>query len=146
MRTDVVRHQSGLPPREIALVEASYARLQHRLVPLSIAFCERLLATRPNLYRLFPIEDVEKRELAASFLGFVVTNLRSADRLGELLEHMGGRGLLNGLSAGGVDDIGRSLLATLSDVEGEQWTDDTSRAWAVTCAWTAAALRRGARH
>ena len=78
MQTEVVRLPSGLPLREIVLVEASYARLQHRLEPLSIAFCERLLATHPSLYRLFPTDDVEKRVIAVSFLGFVVKNLRSS--------------------------------------------------------------------
>ena len=146
MLTETVHLHVGLPVRTIALVEASYARIQYRLDELSLAFCERLTPAHPHLALVFPAEDVEKRQIATSFLGFVVTNLRSADRLGELLERMGRRGLLNGLSAGGVDDIGRSLLAALADLEGDQWQSDTARAWSLVCAWTSALLRRGVAH
>lgn len=141
----VVRRQSDLPPRDIELVHESYARIEDRSSAVAIAFCERLFDVHPELCQLFPRGDAPARALAVSLLGFVVTNLRSTDRLCELLERMGARGLLVEVSSSGVDDMGRSFLATLREFEGTSWTADTAHAWALTYAWAAAAVRRGAR-
>lgn len=137
--------QASLPDREIELVRESYARVEDRVVVMAIAFCERLFDVHPNLQHLFPRDDAAKRALAVSVLGFVVTNLGSTNRLRELLERMGTRGLLDGVTALEVDGIGRSFLATLCEFEGPRWTLDTAHAWAVAYAWTSAAIRRGAR-
>jgi nitric oxide dioxygenase len=143
--SSVEHRQAGLFESEIELVDESYFRVESRLPAMTIAFCERAFEVHPELRTLFPRGDASQRVLAASFLGFVVTNLRSEDRLCELLERMGSRGLLDGVTAFEVEDIGRSFLATLSEFEGSKWTMDTAHAWARVYMWTLAAIRRGAR-
>ncbi len=140
----VAQRQTGLSDREIELVGESYARFEERLVAMAISFCERLFVGHPDFRDLFPRGDAPKRALALSFFGFVVTNLRSADRLSELLEHMGARGLLDDVTALELDAVGRIFLATLREFEGPRWTVETAQAWALTYMWTSAAIRRGA--
>jgi hypothetical protein len=131
----------GLTPETIELVERSHARLGPRRVALSISFCEEL-AQHPRLGAVFPVGDVEKRDLAVSFLDLVATNLRSPDRVGQVLERMGARGLLNGLSLDDVDGITKSFLTALGSFESDAWTRETEHAWTLACAWTIAVIRR----
>jgi hypothetical protein len=146
LKSDTVRLHAAFPPVELELLEASHARIQNRLVPFSIAFCERLAIEHSTLRRLFPIGDAGKREAAVSFLRFVVANLRSTDLLGRVLEQMGARGLIDGLSATCIDDLGRTFLGTLSEFEDrDDWTIDTEHAWALAWVWASAAIRRGMR-
>lgn len=136
----------GLPLRNIERVEASYARIAGRSRAMALAFYDELFQTMPTLRTLFPRDDLEQRQLALSFVGFVITNLRSVNRLVPLLERMGERGLLRDLSLEELDSIGKILLMVLREYEGPQWTVDTGHAWALAVAWTIAALRRGAAH
>jgi len=142
--SSIERCQAGLSEAEIELVDESYSRLERRLPAMTIAFCESAFEVHPDLRTLFPRGDASQRVLAASFLGFVVTNLRSEGRLCELLERMGSRGLLDAVTALEAEHIGRSFLATLSEFEGSRWTMDTAHAWARAYAWTLATIRRGA--
>jgi len=138
-----VRHVA-LPFDAVLRVDASYARIEGRLPALTHAFWTRLLASQPSLSVQFPASDPDKRAVAASFFGFVVTNLRSTDTLRELLERMGRRGLLNKVQIADVDAIGKSLLATLREFEGASWTVDTAHAWALAVTWITTTIRHGA--
>ncbi len=138
-----VRHVA-LPSDDVLRVDESYARIEGRLPALTHVFWTRLLASQPSLAARFPPADRDKRDVAATFFRFVVTNLRSTDTLRVLLERMGRRGLLNGVQIVEVDAIGRCLLATLREFEGSSWTVDTAHAWALTITWITTTIRHGA--
>jgi hemoglobin-like flavoprotein len=136
----------GLPLRKIELIEASFARVEPRSRAMAIAFYDELFETLPGLRAVFPRDDLEQRRIVASFVGFVVTNLRSPHRLAMLLERMGSRGLLGDLNHEETAAICRVILMVLREYEGDRWTVETSHAWALGIAWTVSALRRGDHH
>lgn len=136
--------QAALPLTNIELVEASYARIEPRGRAMALAFYDELFDTIPTLRAVFPRDDVEQRRIAASFIGFVVANLRAPNRLVPLLERMGERGMLQDLTREELTAVGRIVLTILRDFEGTHWTIETSHAWALCITWTIAALLRGA--
>ncbi len=132
-----------LPEDAVSLVLASYARLEDRLRAGAIAFYEYVFDAAPALRSRFPRDDADQRQIALSFVGFVMANLCSPQHLFPLLEHMAQRGFARGTSAESFDAIGRALLAALRELEGPNWTVDTAHGWAVTYVWVTTAIRQG---
>lgn len=135
--------RAGVPLRQLELVEASYGRIGGRERAAAIAFYDELFSARPTLRAAFPREDAAQRQVAASFLGFIAQNLRSVTRLVHLLERLGERGLLRDVTDEDVEAVGKALLIVVRAYD-PGWTLEVGHAWALTVAWTIAALRRGA--
>lgn len=133
----------GLPLEMVHAIEESYERLDAR-PSVATMFYDELFRIRPSLRSCFPRMDLAQRDVTRSFIGFVIANLRSPVQLRKLLERMGERGMLVGISRDDVNAIGRALLLTLRDLEGERWTRDLAHAWAMGFTWVVSAIRRGA--
>ncbi len=142
--TTTNKPSARIPLRAVELVDESYARLTPLLEGVASAFWERVDAATPSLERIFPVSDTDKRDVALSVFRFIIQNLRSTETLSRLLEKMGGRGLLRGVSSAEVDVVGKALLTSLRDYD-RAWDLETAHGWAVAYTWTLAAVRRGAR-
>ncbi|HEU4410760.1 MAG TPA: alpha/beta fold hydrolase [Polyangiaceae bacterium] len=138
------------PPgeREASLVRASLERAAGR--PGFVAtFYARLFERHPSLRALFPPDLGPQARKLGEALQLAVAGLRDADRLRPLLEDLGARHVLYGVSEGQLDCVRAVLLEWLEEVEGEAMTDELRAAWAR--AWRAidepfrSGLRRAAR-
>jgi hemoglobin-like flavoprotein len=134
----------AVPVADVALVAGSYRRVEDRGSAASVAFFTRVHEASPRLRRIFPHDDLDKRALAREMFDLVALHLDAQSELQSLLERMGRRGLLDGVSVHEVGAISAALLTTLREFD-TAWSDDVERAWATVFAWVLAALRRGAR-
>lgn len=134
-------YEQTLPLALVERVEQSYRKHADRVRSLTGVFFEEVFRIRPGLRSRFRV-DASLREITDTFLGFVITNLRSRE-LSPLLEHMGQRGMLVGLSRDDLDAFGRAMLYMLRDLEGPGWSRETANAWAVLFTWVITAMRKG---
>jgi hemoglobin-like flavoprotein len=136
--------QGGLADKDVALVDASYRRLGTRGPAVSVAFFVRLHEAVPRLRRVFAHDEWEKRAVAKDLFDLVVGHLHAQSDLSALLERLGKRRLLDGVSAREVTAIGSCMLATLSEFD-DAWSPEVERAWATIFVWASVAVRRGDR-
>jgi len=134
----------AIPATDAALAVASYRRVEERGSAASVAFFARVHGASSRLRRMFPHDDLDKRSLAREMFDLVALHLEAQAELQSLLERMGRRGLLDGVSVQEVGAISASLLTTLREFD-NGWSHDVERAWATVFAWVLGTLRRGER-
>ncbi|HEU4538826.1 MAG TPA: alpha/beta fold hydrolase [Polyangiaceae bacterium] len=134
------------PPgeREAALVRASLGRAA-ATPGFVIKFYERLFERHPDLRPLFPVDMEGQARKLADALQLAVSGLRDPDRLRPLLEDLGARHVLYGVSEDSLEPVRVTLLGWIEEVEGEAMSDELRAAWAR--AWRAIdePFRRGLR-
>lgn len=111
------------------LVPASFTRLAPCADQLVRRFYERFFNAYPGMRALFPADMGEQRSKLGAALRLAVENLGAPDALAPLLEDLGRRHGRLGITRGHFDALGRALLLTLAELEGEAWSPALAVAW-----------------
>ena len=142
MNVSTSASSEALDERDVTRVLASYGRIEDRSSAAARAFFVGIQRGSLRVRRVFKYDDLDQRTLAKEVFDVVVGHLESPRELRSLLERMGRRGLVDTVSAGDIDAIGATLVATLRDFD-EGWTSDVEHAWNAVWIWAVAAVRRG---
>ncbi|MDJ0718372.1 MAG: globin domain-containing protein [Prochloraceae cyanobacterium] len=130
MRVDTV-----LPPRQIKLLESSFAAVQKKGSAFAITFYETLFKDYPQVRPLFVKTDMAAQlEKLMNALSNIVENLRYPSLVTNTLKSMGIRNVSYGVLPEHYPLVGNVLLKSLKLHLGEQWTPEVEAAW--TAAYT----------
>lgn len=116
----------------IALVRASWSRVQPIAVTAAAVFYQHLFAEAPELRALFRGDLKQQGHKLMQMLDRLVDGLEDWPALASDLADLGRRHAGYGVRASHYDRVGTALLHTLADGLGTQFTPATERAWADT--------------
>ncbi len=128
----------------IKLVEESFAKLPDgkRFAEL---FYQKLAEQSPHLMPLFANTSMAKMaEKLLAALTAMVAALHDPDRLHNMLGPLGQRHLSYGVLESHYSIVGQTLLQTLEEELGEEWTDDYAAAWSDVYSSSAKIMLEGA--
>jgi hemoglobin-like flavoprotein len=115
----------------IELLEQSFAAIAPQGDELVDAFYRNLFDDFPQVVPLFEHVEIseQKKKLLAS-LKLVVANLRHTSTVVSALEDLGARHVDYGAKEEHYPAVGATLLKSLSEVAGDEWTRELQDAWA----------------
>ena len=126
----VLTDDGGLTATQIELLERSFNLLAPQALELVSRFYAALFKRYPDVKPMFANTDPkeQKKKLIAA-LQLVINNLRNPKKLGAALEAMGKKHQHYGALPAHYDAVAGTLLETMSDMAGDNWTDDVDDAW-----------------
>lgn len=114
---------------EIALVQASFAKVVPVAEALSRDFYDILFRDNPGTRQLFPEDMRAQREKLISTLAMVIRGLRDFDAIRSDVAALGKRHVGYGAVAPHYEAVGAALIEALAQHLGEAWTPETADAW-----------------
>jgi hemoglobin-like flavoprotein len=132
-----------MSPDQKALVKETWKKVVPIADTAARLFYERLFQIDPATTALFVTTDLaEQRHKLMQALAFVVQGLDRPEALEAALADLGQRHAAYGVVDGHFDSVGASLLWTLEQGLGSDWTPQAKAAWADAYALAAGIMRR----
>jgi hemoglobin-like flavoprotein len=130
-----------MTPKQIELVQATWAQLAPVADAASKLFYHRLFTLDPGLKALFRGDmDAQGRKLMA-MISFAVKGLNRVEALLPGLQALGQRHVGYGVRDEHYATVGEALLGTLREGLGEAFTAEVEQAWVSAYALLAAAVK-----
>lgn len=127
------------------LLRESFALVTEREPQLVNRFYEILFERHPQARSLFGRNSGERQaEMLRSALVSVVDHLDDASWLDATLRQLGAKHVDYGVTGPMYAWVGESLLATLAEIAGPDWTPELAAAWAEAYGAIATLMQRGA--
>jgi hemoglobin-like flavoprotein len=123
-----------MTPAQVALVQASFAKVAPIADQAAQIFYDRLFAVAPQVRSLFPNDMTEQRRKLMGTLGVVVNALDKLETVLPAASALAKRHVSYGAQPAHYPVVGEALLWTLQRGLGDAWTDDVAAAW--TAAYT----------
>ncbi|MFZ0841409.1 MAG: globin family protein [Xanthobacteraceae bacterium] len=123
-----------MTPAQVALVQASFAKVAPVADQAAQIFYDRLFAVAPQVRSLFPNDMTEQRRKLMGTLGVVVNALDKLETVLPAASALAKRHVSYGAQPAHYPVVGEALLWTLQRGLGDAWTDDVAAAW--TAAYT----------
>lgn len=118
-----------MTPRQIELVESSFAKVAPIADVAAQIFYTRLFELDPALRPLFKSELKTQGKKLMDMLRLVVTNLRNLERILPVLRTLGERHHTYGVKSQDYVTVGSALIDTLHAGLGDEFTSDVCDAW-----------------
>ena len=118
-----------MTPRDIELVQDSFAKVTPIADQAAAMFYARLFELDPALKSLFRGDMAEQGKRLMAMIGAAVQGLDDLESLVPVVQDLGRRHRRYGVKTGHYESVGRALLDTLAQGLGEAFTDDVKRAW-----------------
>jgi nitric oxide dioxygenase len=117
-------------PQQIALVQASFAKVVPIAGTAADLFYGRLFEIAPDLRRMFPSDMALQKKKLMVMLGTVVNGLSRLDALLPVVHALGERHAGYGIEPEDFAPVGAALLWTLEQGLGDDFTPEVAEAWA----------------
>lgn len=126
------------------LLRSSFELVVERQPELTTRFYEILFERYPQVRPLFGRDTGHQAKMLTSALVAVIDNLEDATWLTTTLKAMGQKHVEYGVTNEMYDWVGASLLATLAEVAGSDWTPRLEAAWAEAYGAISGLMQQGA--
>jgi len=123
-----------MTPAQVALVQASFAKVAPVADQAAQIFYDRLFAVAPQVRSLFPNDMTEQHRKLMGTLGVVVNALDKLETVLPAASALAKRHVSYGAQPAHYPVVGEALLWTLQRGLGDAWTEDVAAAW--TAAYT----------
>ncbi len=133
-----------MTPRQIALVQTSFAHVVPIATIAADLFYGRRFEIAPQLRRMFPDDLGEQKKKLMTMLGTVVNGLTRLDTLMPAVRALGKRHAGYGVHAEHFAPVGSALLWTLEQGLGKDYTAEVKDAWATAYGVLAQAMSEAA--
>lgn len=133
-----------MSPRQIELVQQSFARASRVSAHVAATFYTELFAIDPSLRTLFKGDMIAQGAKLMATLSLVVEGLTSPETLLPQVHALAVRHLAYGVEARHYDSVGIALIRTLKHELGAEFTPETREAWVASYALLARAMQRAA--
>lgn len=115
---------------DVQLLKQSFTQIAPRKDPFARAFYQRLFTQFPETVPLFARTDMERQEKSLmATLGAVVNGLADGEDVSPAVRALGERHKKYGVQPEHFDAVGQSLLATLQEFLGSEWTPALEASW-----------------
>lgn len=118
-----------MTPRQIDLVQSSFAKVAPIADTAAGLFYARLFETAPEVRPLFRHDIGEQGRKLMATLGMVVNGLKSLDELLPAVRALSARHADYGVTPAHFTPVGAALIWTLERGLGDDFTDETREAW-----------------
>jgi len=129
-----------MTPHQIALVQASFAKVVPIAATAADLFYGRLFEIAPEIRSMFPDDLSGQKKKLMAMLGTVVASLIRLDQLLPAVRALGQRHADYGVTAAHFEPVGAALLWTLEQGLGEDFTPEVKEAWAAVYATLSALM------
>jgi nitric oxide dioxygenase len=119
-----------MTPQQIALVQASFAKVVPIAGTAADLFYSRLFEIAPELRALFPRDLAGQKQKLMMMLGIAVSGLSRLDSIMPMISALGARHVAYGVKAEHFTPVGAALLWTLAQGLGDEFTPQVEDAWA----------------
>lgn len=115
---------------EVEKLERSFNLIAPRAEQFVEQFYERLFRDYPAVVAMFAdTTPKDQQKMLLSSLVFIVENLRYTEKLVPYLKEMGARHVAYGTEPAHYDAVGTTLITTMIEFGGAQWTPEYTQAW-----------------
>lgn len=118
-----------MTPEQIQLCKSSWAKVEPIADDAAGLFYQNLFEADPSLQHLFKGDMNEQGKKLMQMIGSAVRLLDKPDVLIPVVEKLGVRHVDYGVKDSHYSTVGGALLKTLSMGLGDEFTDDTEKAW-----------------
>ena len=119
-----------MTPQQIALVQASFAKVVPIAGPAADLFYDRLFQIAPDVRPLFPDDLSHQKKKLMAMIGTAVASLSRLDTLMPVVRALGERHAGYGVKAEHFKPVGAALLWALAQGLGNEFTPQVEDAWA----------------
>jgi hemoglobin-like flavoprotein len=134
-----------MTPQQIKIVRENVERIAPVADKATTTFCDRLFALDSSLRLMFDENSAERKQELLMMLKFAVETLDRIDVFMPSLEALGRKHVGYGVRDEHYDAIGASLILTLRQMFGKEFTLETEKAWLETYTLVAGTMRRAAK-
>jgi len=122
--------EKQITPEQVALVQASFAKVAPIADQAAIMFYDRLFELAPQVKTMFPADMTEQRRKLMATLAFAVNGLANLQSMLPAATTLAKRHIAYGAKPEHYPVVGAALLWTLKKGLGGAWTTETAEAWA----------------
>jgi nitric oxide dioxygenase len=132
---------------DVEVLEQSFEKIKPQAQDFVASFYNTLFADYPAAQPLFVHSDMLKQQtMLLNALVFVVENLRHPDELVAALQGLGARHVKYGVLPEHYPLVGKTLLKTIEQYLGPDWSEDVKQAWSNGYGAIAALMLEGAEY
>ena len=133
-----------LNSHQIELVQKSFAKVAPIADTAAQLFYQRMFTVQPSFRSMFPADLTEQRGKLMKTLALAVAGLNSIDKVVPALKSMGRRHVTYGVEDWHYDVVGTTLIWTLEQGLGADFTDEVRAAWVTTYNIVASVMKEAA--
>lgn len=133
-----------MTPREIELVQGTFAQVAPIATTAAELFYGKLFELDPSLKPLFKGDMVEQGAKLMKMIGMAVNSLNDLGSLVPVVQSLGERHVDYGVEDAHYDTVGAALLWTLGQGLGDVFTAETEAAWTTTYTTLATVMKDAA--
>ena len=119
-----------MTPKQVALVQESFAKVVPIADQAAVIFYDRLFEVAPQVRPMFKGDMAEQRKKLIAMLATVVAGLSKLETILPAASALAKRHVAYGAKAGHYPVVGGALLWTLEKGLGAAWTPELAQAWA----------------
>lgn len=120
-----------MTPRDIELVQSSFAKVAPIAETAAELFYARLFELDPSVKPLFKTDLKEQGKRLMAMIATAVNGLNNVEALVPAVQDMGRRHVKYGVTPEHYGTVGRALLDTLQKGLGDDFTPEVKNAWTV---------------
>src|SRR5258706_4763628 len=124
-----------MTPKQIALVQDSFAKVAPISETAAMLFYGRLFEIAPQVKAMFPADMTEQRKKLMAMLAAVVNGLGNLETVLPAASALAKRHVTYGAKAEHYPVVGAALLWTLEKGLGDGWTPEVAEAWTDAYDW-----------
>lgn len=133
-----------MTPRQIELVQASFADVKPIAATAADLFYDRLFKLDPQLRPLFRNDMQQQGQMLMSMIGAAVNGLSNLEALAPVVRKLGARHVGYGVRDEHYAVVGAALIWTLEQGLGAKFTPEVREAWTQTYGLLADVMQLGA--
>ena len=118
-----------MTPRQIKLVQDSFAQVRPIAATAAELFYNRLFSLDPSLRPMFKGEMNKQGQMLMSMIGSAVMGLSNLEKLAPVVRELGARHVGYGVRSEHYVTVGEALVWTLEQGLGDQFTPEVREAW-----------------
>jgi nitric oxide dioxygenase len=119
-----------MTPKQVALVQDSFAKVALTSDATAVLFYDRLFEIAPQMSAMFPADMIEQRRKLMAMLAAVVKGLGNLEQVLPAASALAKRHVSYGAKAEHYPVVGAALLWALEKGLGDGWTPEVADAWA----------------
>ena len=131
-------------PRQITLVQQSFAKVEPIAEQAAVMFYARLFELDPALKPMFKGDMAEQRRKLMTNLSVAIKGLTMPDKIIPVIEQLGVRHAGFGVEEAHYDTVAAALLWTLEQGLGDQFTEQVKDAWVAVYGLIAGVMKQAA--
>src|SRR5258708_37505857 len=118
-----------MTPKQVALVQDSFAKVALISEAAAVLFYDRLFDIAPQMKAMFPDDMIEQRRKLMAMLTGVVKGLGNLEQVLPAASGLAKQHVNYGAKAEHYPVVGAALLWTLEKALGDGWTPEVADAW-----------------